>query len=348
MGSLKELLETKQIEIAKLPKGNDWMLKKDGSINYDKIASLDGLIVYTIEHDYAGISSWMQNYTLVKLGVDTIKSMFVVVSKENSHNLYEVLKKTSNYIGGGAGSGLKDIILDDLDELDKSSKDLKSVNAIIKKDGKFIGFNTDGIGYRIGLETLLKDKNISLRGKKIVITGAGGVALPIVYELGKLEPSRIRIINRTIEKAKNISRYLNSIFEKEIVEYGGEDDLKKAFTGASLIVNVSNKGASGKFEDYTAFAPIVEDLEEHYRIAKENLNEFSKNGIISDIVLTQRDLSSSLKLARKLGYYIQDGKKMVLNQGVPAFLSILNNSSLKDVPDEKVLRNYMENSLSNK
>lgn len=348
MENLKNLLESEKVKIAQLPKGNNWMYNNNDLIEYDKISNLKGLIVYTVEHDYAGSSAWMQNYTLEKLGIDDIKSMFLVVSKDNVKDLYTTLKAMPNYIGGGAGSGLKDIILPYMDELEKSAQDLKSVNAIYKNDeNKIIGFNTDGIGYRLGLEKFLKNDNLSLDNKKIVVIGAGGVALPIVYELVKINPSKIIIANRTVEKAQAISDYINNVYQKDITMASGEDKLKDDFNGASLIVNVSNKGADGRFVKYSAFAPITESLDEHYKIAKDNLKGFDKNGLISDIVLVKSDLSSSLKLAKELGYKIQDGKKMVLNQGVPAFKKILSNTYLKNNKSlDTQLRKYMQESLN--
>jgi len=343
MKTLKDLLIEKKVEIATLPKSNGWAIE-DGKINFPKIESLDSLIVYTIEHDYSGISAHMQNYTFDKLNKDSIKSLFLIVSKENSKELYETLKKTPNYVGGGAGSGLKEIILDYMDVLEDSAKDLNSVNAIYKNGDDLVGFNTDGLGYRLGLEKLLDENSLTLKNKKITILGAGGVAMPIVYELSTLNPSEIIIVNRTVEKAQNIANYINNIIGSDLVMAKGEGSINLAINDSSLIVNVSNKGADGRFSEYTAFAKIYDDLKKHDLEAIGNLEGFSKNGIVSDIVLSSKPLTKTLQMAKNSNFLIQNGNDMVLYQGVPALKKILDSTPLKNISEEDLFV-HMKNSL---
>ena len=61
------------------------------------------------------------------------------------------------------------------DEVSKIAQEIGSVNTIYKKDGKFIGTNTDynGILYS------LKRTNISFKNKKVLILGAGGTSLTV-------------------------------------------------------------------------------------------------------------------------------------------------------------------------
>lgn len=345
METLQSLIENNLVSIARLPKGNMWALE-DGRINFDKINALDGLIVYTIEKDYAGSSVWMQNYTLNNLGIDTIRSIFLVVSRENSKQLYQTLKSMDNYLGGGAGSGLKEAVLDYMDDLDDSARDLKSVNAIVKENGSLVGFNTDGLGYRISLEKYLEERDLNLSGTKFAILGAGGVALPVIYELRKLNPSSISIVNRTQEKAKIIADEVNSILGKNIVISMGEDNTKLGLENASLVVNLSNKGQDGAFENYCAFAQVASgmSIENHYAQAKENISVLNKGAIVSDIILS-KGLTKTLDFAKRNGFQIQDGSGMVLEQGVPAFRRILKSSNLSTIPDEFELHKYMSEAL---
>ena len=44
-----------------------------------------------------------------------------------------------------------------MDEIDEQSKTVGAVNTVLIKDGKWIGYNTDGIGYVTGLRQVYDD-----------------------------------------------------------------------------------------------------------------------------------------------------------------------------------------------
>ena len=90
--------------------------------------------------------------------------------------IFRVLRNEPVYSGGGAGSGFKDKIGPFLDRLDGSAETIGSVNVIARDQGGFAGYNTDGAGFVAGLLDQYPD---CIAGKKIVILGAGGTALPM-------------------------------------------------------------------------------------------------------------------------------------------------------------------------
>ena len=65
----------------------------------------------------------------------------------------------------------KETVMTFLDEVDANASKIGAVNTIINRDGKLIGYNTDGPG-------LIRDLTewIAIRGKTFVILGAGGAA----------------------------------------------------------------------------------------------------------------------------------------------------------------------------
>ena len=65
-----------------------------------------------------------------------------------------------------------------------------------------MGRNTDILGF----EFALKHIKYSVKGKKILILGAGGVTPSIIYALEKMKPSTIMLSNRTKEKAENLRK----------------------------------------------------------------------------------------------------------------------------------------------
>lgn len=59
------------------------------------------------------------------------------------------------------------------DELDPLAQAIGSVNTIVRRDGKLLGFNTDAIGLRY----MAARAGIAFAGKKVVVLGSGGASL---------------------------------------------------------------------------------------------------------------------------------------------------------------------------
>ncbi len=86
----------------------------------------------------------------------------------------------------------KNAVIKYLDEIDPTGKTIASVNTILNKDGRLLGFNTDGVGALNALE----QNGVELRGKKVLLLGAGGAAKAIAYTLSQ-EADELVILNRT-------------------------------------------------------------------------------------------------------------------------------------------------------
>ena len=72
-------------------------------------------------------------------------------------------------------------VLNYLDEVDETAGRIGSVNTVIQKDGKLLGYNSDGMGaFRA-----LKDAGVDLNNNRITIIGSGGAARAIAFTLGK-------------------------------------------------------------------------------------------------------------------------------------------------------------------
>ncbi len=86
-------------------------------------------------------------------------------------HLAEFIKE--GYDGFNITIPYKKEIIPFLDGLDESAKAIGAVNTVVKKDGKYYGYNTDIEGMRYALSR----KNIVLRDKRVMILGSGGAAL---------------------------------------------------------------------------------------------------------------------------------------------------------------------------
>ena len=84
-----------------------------------------------------------------------------------------------------------------LDKLEIPKK-IQSVNTIyrektIKGSNQIVGRNTDILGFKYSLARI----KYSVKGKTVLILGAGGVTPSIIYALEEMKPSNIILSNRT-------------------------------------------------------------------------------------------------------------------------------------------------------
>ena len=127
-----------------------------------------------------------------------------------------------------------------LDERDPAAKFLGSVNTILNKKGKLIGFNTDGVG---ALKAL-RENGTELSKKKLLLLGAGGAAKAIAFSLAK-EVDELVVLNRTNGKAKELAERLSRTLGKKVV--GGSlspDAIAENLQDSDVLINATSVGMS--------------------------------------------------------------------------------------------------------
>ncbi|MDA3932209.1 MAG: shikimate dehydrogenase [Tenericutes bacterium] len=105
----------------------------------------------------------------------------------------------------------KSAVIEYLDGYDDLVKTTQSVNTVLKKDNKLLGFNTDYYGF----ESLIKQNNINLKDKKIIILGNGATSRTVEHYLDKHEAKSIIKLVRTLKSSnedylKNQSKYMDT------------------------------------------------------------------------------------------------------------------------------------------
>lgn len=89
-------------------------------------------------------------------------------------------------------------VIEHLDHLDPVAERVGSVNTVVSRDGRLVGYTTDGLG---ALEAL-RDAAVDPRGQDVVILGAGGSARAIAMTLALESPPRsLAIAARDLRKA---------------------------------------------------------------------------------------------------------------------------------------------------
>lgn len=102
--------------------------------------------------------------------------------------------------GGNVTTPHKQAIIPYLDALDPSAKAAGAVNTIYKKGQRWIGANTDGVGFL----KACKQRQVKLTGKTVTLLGAGGVASAILATLAKSGVRRVVILNRSMARARKL------------------------------------------------------------------------------------------------------------------------------------------------
>jgi shikimate dehydrogenase len=246
----------------------------------------------------------------------------VIGDPKNADKIYDAFRSDSHYLGGGTGSGFKDIAPQYLDELDSLAKQIGSINVVTKTGQKLKGYNTDGIGFVRGLEELLlKERNINtLKSLQVLILGAGGTARAIAFTLAS-KGAKITILNRTIAKADELAKHVREAYG-DVAKSGGEERIESELPRADIVVNTSTKGAEGPFKDFSALSEAKKDgLNENLDESKKRVKLLKKDVVVVDINL-RSDESATLRIAREAGYLTQDGSSMNLFQAIEAMMLI--------------------------
>lgn len=319
MKSIKDLLDVGGCTIAEMPAENP------------REITAPRYTVALIEHDYPARTAVMWNAAYRAFDFP-LQNVMLVGSASDARHTLAALKADQGYLGGGAGVGFKDEVVEHLDELDETAKRVGAVNFILKTHaGNLRGYNTDGLGFAEGLESVFLRDDEMIAGKKVVFLGAGATGNAIAFALAN-KGVRMTILNRTEAKAKQLAERVNSAYGRKLAAFGGEDDVAREIQTAHAIVNVSTKGAAGEFEQYSALAPArlpanADNIAANHKAASKLFSLVPVRAVVCDIVLGTKP-TPFIEEATQRGYRTMDGIPMVVNQGVEAFW-ILHSEDLK-------------------
>ncbi|MFE5319988.1 shikimate dehydrogenase [Paenibacillus sp. NPDC056579] len=186
-------------------------------------------------------------------------------------------------------------VMDYMDEIDESARVIGAVNTIVNDNGRLTGYNTDGIGY---VRSLKEETGIDLKGKKVLMLGAGGAARGVGYALAKEGASHIYISNRTVEKADELAETLSGFTSTSGM---GSDRVADVVDEVSLIVNITPAGMH----------PNVDTVPMDTSLIKDHL-------VVSDTVYNPL-VTKFLREAKERGAVIHPGLGMFIYQGAYAF-----------------------------
>ncbi|ACJ16624.1 aroE shikimate 5-dehydrogenase [Thermococcus onnurineus NA1] len=180
----------------------------------------------------------------------------------------------------------KETVVGHLDGLSSEAEALNSVNTVVNRGGELIGHNTDGVGARKALERFTK-----LKGRRVLIIGAGGAGKAIAHELSKV--ASVVVLNRTPERAKTLERFGIEVGRLE------RSRLEAEIRNADVLINATPVGMN----------------EERSIVPPELLPE---GAVVMDAVYTPPK-TLLLREAEARGCLTVDGLWMLVYQGAESF-----------------------------
>jgi shikimate dehydrogenase len=181
-----------------------------------------------------------------------------------------------------------------VDEVDALARSIGAISCVVVRgDGSLAGTNNDCYGFIHNVRQ--EQPGWRADAGPVVVVGAGGGSRAVCYGLAQEGAREIRLVNRTLERAKRIAG-----------EFGGPiravawDERHDALEGAAMVVNTTSCGMVGQ-------PPL--DI---------RLDKLPKSALAADIIYIPLE-TPFLAAARKRGNRTVNGLGMLLHQGRPAW-----------------------------
>jgi len=199
---------------------------------------------------------------------------------------------------GFAGCNLtiphKQLAMTIVDEVDAMAMRIGAISCVVvRADGSLSGSNNDCFGFIHNLKQ--EQPGWRADAGPIVVLGAGGGSRAVCYGLLQEGAREIRLVNRTLPRAKGIA-----------AEFGGPieslswEERHDALEDAAMVVNATSQGMVGQ---------AALDI---------RLDKLPKTALAADIIYIPLE-TPFLAAARKRGNRTINGLGMLLHQGRPAW-----------------------------
>jgi shikimate dehydrogenase len=256
--------------------------------------NLVGIIGFPIGHT---LSPRMQNAAFQSMGLDYCYIPLEVESRR-LRSAVTALRRLK-FRGFNVTIPHKRRIMAVLDEVTPEARLIGAVNTVENRRGRLIGHNTDGRGF---LRALLEDGGTSVRGKRLMILGAGGAARAVAFQSALGGAVSILIANRSAARAAELVRALARppVRCSASALHWSEASLKTGAREADIIVNATSVGM--KLGDRSPLPPDVV-IPQH---------------LVCDLIYRPAD-TTLLQQARRAGAKAMNGIGMLVHQGALSF-----------------------------
>ena len=278
---------------------------------------LFGLIGSPVGHSG---SPAMYNYSFAHNGLDNAYLAFDIPLEKVEDAVAAI--RTLNFGGLNITMPDKAEVCKYLDDISPAAKLIGACNTVVVgEDGKLTGHNTDGIGFVRNLH----EHGVEVKGKKIVLLGAGGAATAIAAQTaldGAAKLSMFNIKDEFYAKGEAIIERLHEAvpgYESSITDLADAEALKAAVADCDILVNATKVGMK-PLDDQTLIDPSM----------------FRSDLVVADTVYNPKETLMIQQAAEAGCAAAIGGIGMLLWQGAAAFKLFTG----EDMPTQEVLENF--------
>ncbi|MDP7011285.1 MAG: shikimate dehydrogenase [Verrucomicrobiota bacterium] len=200
--------------------------------------------------------------------------------------------RAMNWAGFNCSIPHKVAVIEHLDGLGESASVIGAVNCAVRRDGQYIGENTDGKGFLKSLQEV-----VDPAGKTIVMFGAGGAARAIGVECALAGATHITVVNRSEDRGNELTTLLKEKTPVEAV-FGKWDGDYRVGEGVDVVINATSIGLA----------------DAHAKIALD-LDSLTQNMVVADVI-PNPPRTRLVHDAEAKGCTVIDGLGMLVNQGI--------------------------------
>lgn len=245
-----------------------------------------------VEHS---LSPAIHNAAFGALGLDYVYTAFKVKSSGVANALSGM--RALGIAGFNVTMPHKEAVIEHLDWIDETARFLNSVNTIHNKEGRLLGYSTDGKG----AVKALKENGVDLKGKKVLMLGSGAAARAIAYELVQ-ESKELVVLNRTVSEAEELAEALKKKFNRKVVADSLKTDVvKEKMCTCDILLNATSVGMKPNLSQ-SLIAP----------------NTLKADLTVMDIVYNPVETKLA-KDAKATGAKVISGVEMLIYQGAASF-----------------------------
>jgi shikimate dehydrogenase len=260
----------------------------------NSLTVLTGLFGYPVEHS---ISPVIHNSAFSHARMDWTYLAFSV----KPENLEEA------FIGfqalGGRGLNItiphKQEVIRLLDEVSEEASLIGAVNTVLFRDGRSLGYNTDGPGF---VRTLKEEKDFLLDGMRVCLIGAGGAGRAVAVQSALSGIARIDIADLDSDRVEELSGWINQEIRADLsgIFRVGSREGDEIIAAADLVVDATPLGLNP--DDPLSFDPSL----------------LNPGGLVMDLVYNPPE-TELLNAARDLGIDTLNGLGMLIHQAALAW-----------------------------
>lgn len=282
-------------------------------VNFNNDVTKLAVIGSPIEHS---LSPLIQNFMIDSLGLNYIYLPFHVAKGDATKFLDAC--SVMNIKGFNVTMPHKEDIFLSVKKVHGDAIESRSVNTANFKDGVWHGYSTDSEGFNLSIN----EHNIYLKDKNILILGAGGASRAVLLSADNNFAKSICILNRNLEKAKDISKDIKNIQDININNFTYKN-ISDEFKKADIIINTTPIGMAGINEDFSSF-DFMDTTEK----------------VVCDLIYNPRQ-TKFLKNAKEKGHLTINGLSMLIYQAILS-LEIFTGEKIDKIEMKKRVDNFLK------